>query len=346
MSKLRFILWLLIAWPLPALIAGAMGWSSVWGSGSALGDYLIPIPVAGGALHVPSFLVCGAILLNMAKVSALAAGHMRAFLLGVALAGVLLLLKVDAIWLAYKTQSSLPIGIWQSNPLGLFFLSDALVATILTLGATRGGMRLNVVSLILVVLPAGLSILSSIQYSSAGKDFLPGSGRQGLARGDEVNMVFTSLDMNKSDFQRRAEEWVGPRHPRFLLDNDDSAYMFTRDLDAARRFDTSKVVKTLCLYEDGTPATWISGAASDECFESHVSFSDRFHSAYAARPAAEPVDLKDYMSRKDICVGVKTIGPTGDTGGIELSGMRICNQLQELRKSLQKKYPEVAALRD
>jgi hypothetical protein len=346
MSKLRFILWFLIAWPLPALIAGAMGWAGVWGSGSALGDYLFPIPVAGGVLHVPSFLVCSAIVWNMPKVSALAVGHMRAFLLGVALAGVLLLLKVDAIWLSYKTQSSFPIGIWQSNPLGLFFLSDALVATLLTLGATRDGMRLTVVSLMLVVLPAGLPMLASMQYSSAGKDFLPGARRQGLARSDEVNMVFTSLDINNLEFLRRAEEWVGPSHPRFSSGSDDAAYMFTRNLDAARNFDTSKVVKTLCLYEDGTPATWISGAASDDCFESHVSFSDRFQSAYAARPAVEPVDLKDYMSRKDICVGVKTIGPSGDTGGIELSGMRICNQLQELRESLLKKYPEVAALRD
>src|SRR5262245_4267905 len=42
---MRFFLWLLLAWPTPALIAGALGWKGVWGSGSALADYLIPIPV-------------------------------------------------------------------------------------------------------------------------------------------------------------------------------------------------------------------------------------------------------------------------------------------------------------
>lgn len=346
MSNLRFLIWFLIAWPLPALIAGAMGWTGVWGSGSALADYLIPIPVAGGVLHVPSFLVCSAIVWNMPKVSTLAAGHMRAFLLGVALAGVSLLLKVDAIWLAYKTQSSIPGDIWQSNPLGLFLLSDALVCTMLTWGATREGMRFNVVSLLLVVLPVSLPTLVAMQYSSADKDFLPGSGRPGLAHFDDVSMVFTSLDMNTSEFPNRAEQWVGPRHPRFLSGIDDAAYMFTRDLDAARNFDTSKVVKTLCLYEDGTPPAWISGAASNECFERHVSFGDKFDSAYASRPVAEPLDLKEYMARKDICVGVKTIGRSGDTGGIELSGMRICNGLPEMRASLQMKYPEVAALRD
>jgi hypothetical protein len=120
------------------MIAGAMGWSSVWGSGSALGDYLIPIPVAGGALHVPSFLVCSAILWNMPRVSALAAGHMRAFLLGVALAGVLLPLKVNAIWLAYNTQSSVPKGIWQNNPLSLTRTDPALLTGIDPLTLSMG----------------------------------------------------------------------------------------------------------------------------------------------------------------------------------------------------------------
>ena len=40
----------------------------------------------------------------------------------------------------------------------------------------------------------------------------------------------------------------------------------------------------LCLYEDGTPPRWLSGADFNECFE-HVSFSERFSRAYAARPA-------------------------------------------------------------
>lgn len=69
MSKQRFLVWTLIAWPLPALIAGALGWEGVWGSGSALVDYLIPIPVAGGSLHVPSFLFCGLAAARMPSMS-------------------------------------------------------------------------------------------------------------------------------------------------------------------------------------------------------------------------------------------------------------------------------------
>ncbi len=57
MNKSRLLLLTLVAWPLPALIAGALGWQGVWGSGSAMTDYLIPIPVAGGVFHLPTFVL-------------------------------------------------------------------------------------------------------------------------------------------------------------------------------------------------------------------------------------------------------------------------------------------------
>ena len=31
MNKSRLLLWTLVAWPLPALIAGALGWQGAWG---------------------------------------------------------------------------------------------------------------------------------------------------------------------------------------------------------------------------------------------------------------------------------------------------------------------------
>ena len=46
-----------------------------------------------------------------------------------ALAGVLLLLlRLDDILVAMRTHSSLIGSVWQANPLGLFVLSDALLA--------------------------------------------------------------------------------------------------------------------------------------------------------------------------------------------------------------------------
>ena len=63
---------------MPALIAGALGWKGVWGSGSALADFLIPIPVAGGVLQVPTFLVRGLIVFLMPSTSDETAARMRA----------------------------------------------------------------------------------------------------------------------------------------------------------------------------------------------------------------------------------------------------------------------------
>src|SRR3970282_2853183 len=55
---------LVLAWITPAAIAGALGRSGIWGTGSAFLDYLIPFPVAGGIFHLPSFAVAAAIILS------------------------------------------------------------------------------------------------------------------------------------------------------------------------------------------------------------------------------------------------------------------------------------------
>ena len=344
---LRLLPWLLIAWPLPARIAGAFGWTGVWGSGSALLEFLIPRPVAGGVLHVPSFVVCGLIVLNMHSAGDATAARMRAFLIGAAVAGLLLLLRLDHVYLAMRTSSSLPGGLWQENPLGLFVLSDALLALAFTaIAPQRPWLRLDIATVLLALLPVLVPLGMTLKYSPAGEAFLPGAGRQGPARGDAIEMVFTSLDVNAPDFRARAEAWTAPRHPRLSVDSDDTAFLFTPSLDAARRFDPSKAATTLCLYEDGTPPRWLAGQKSNECFESHVTFSERFSQAYAARPAGEPPDLKHYMARKGVCVGVKPIPPSGETGGLELSSMRICSRLEEAREKLRLQFPEAAAMLD
>ena len=92
MPKRRLLVWASIAWPLPAVLAGALGWQGVWGSGSALVDYLIPLPVAGGALHVPSFLCCGLAVARLPSLGLVGASRVRAALIGVTLVGVLWLL--------------------------------------------------------------------------------------------------------------------------------------------------------------------------------------------------------------------------------------------------------------
>lgn len=344
---LRGTLWVLLAWPLPALVAGALGWKGVWGSGSALTDYLIPIPVAGGVLHVPSFVICGVVVMALPAAGDSAAGRMRAFLFGMAAAGFLMLLRLDDMWLAWQTHSTRVGSLWQENPLGLFVLSDALMALVFTaLASQRPWLRIEIASLLLVLLPMTLPLGMTMKFSPASQPFLPGASRPGPTRTDAIEMVFTSLDIDSAEFRARAEAHVARMHPRFSVNSDDMAVLFTRNLDAARAGDKSAAQATLCLYEDGTPSRFLPGDASAECFESHVSFSERFEQAYAARPAGEPPDIKGHMARRSVCAGVRPVGPDGNTGGLELSSMRLCSRLDEARATLRARYPEAAAMLD
>lgn len=324
-----------------------MGWSSVWGSGSAWIDYLIPIPVAGGALHVPSFVVGGLIVWNMPSANAKTVGSLRALLFGTALAGLLLLLRLEDLLLALQTHSSRPGTMWQENPLGLFVLSDALVALVFTAAANQGPwLRAEFATVMLLLLPPAIPVGMVFKYSSGSEPFRQVASRQGPTRSDEIILVYTHLNVGAPDFHARAEAWAAPLHPRLSINSDDVAILFTHNLDAARNFDATQVSTTLCLYEDGTQPLWAPGAGLEDCFDGHESFSERFSRAYAERPPVEPPDLKDYMARAGICTDVKPIPAGGETGGIELSSMRICRGLPETRAQLRLRYPQTAALQD
>ncbi|MBK7473672.1 MAG: hypothetical protein IPI73_26570 [Betaproteobacteria bacterium] len=118
------------------------------------------------------------------------------------------LLKLDDILLALQTNSTLSGSPWQQNPLGLFVLSDALVALLFTAGASAGPwLRLELASALLVLLPAVLPLGMAFKFSRAGEPFMLGDSRQGKERGDEIVMAFTSLDVNAPDFRTRAEAW-------------------------------------------------------------------------------------------------------------------------------------------
>lgn len=344
MSKRRLILWTLIAWPLPALIAGGLGWSGVWGSGSALVDYLIPIPVAGGLFHMPSF-VLGAVAVSMLpSLEYVGASRLRALLLGVAIAGLLWLLKLNAILLAIQTDSHLSHNLWQENPVGLFLLCDALLALTFSLWAPqRPLLRLDLPTLLLVLLPCALPLAMAWPRSAAEEPFVHGASRYGAMRGDETNMVFTRLPVNSSDFRTRAETWVAPLHPSLNVNIEDAAFMFTRSLDAVRNFDESKVRATFCMYEDGTPSRWLEGPG--DCFDDHVSFSERFAHAVKERPTGEHPDLRTYFGAVKACENVAPPAANPPLG-TEIASTNVCRSLADMRDKLLLKFPDVPRLQD
>lgn len=346
MSKLRLLLWILIAWPLPALIAGALGWEGVWGSGSALKDYLIPIPVAGGALHVPSFVVTGVIVLLMPGLGAVGAARLRALLVGLALAGVLWLLNLHDLWLAQQTGVKFSASLWQQNPLGLFLVCDAVMALVFTAGAApRPWLRLDVLTLILLLLPTALPLGMAKPRASADPPFRAGMSQRGEMRGDEILMVFTRLDTRAADFRRLAEAWTedlaAMAHPRFHIDAEDMAVMFTRNREAAQRLDRAQVEFTLCLYEDGAAPQWLQGAG--DCFSGHAGFSERLARAAAARPQDEPAELRHYLAARELCAREK-FAAVESGRGLQLTSAFVCDGLPRRRGELLQKFPDESRL--
>lgn len=342
MSKIRLFLWALIAWPLPALIAGAVGWKGIWGSGSALLEYLIPLPVAGGAFHVPSFVVAGVIVSLMPGLGAVGAARLRALLIGMALAGVLWLLNLHDLWLAQQTGTRFSGSLWQDNPLGLFLVCDAVLALIFTAAAgQRPWLRLDILTLIVLLLPSALPLSMAKPSASADPPFRAGMSQHGEARGDELLMVFTKMDTHTAEFRKQAEAWTeqpgSMAHPRFHIDAEDMAVLFTRNREAAQRMDRAQVEFTLCLYEDGTAPRWQQGVA--DCFSDHAGFSERLTLAAGKRPQEEPAELRRYLAARELCAKEKFASvPEGQ--GLQLTSAFVCEGLPRQRQELLRKLPD------
>lgn len=344
MRRVTWLLWLLLAWPTPALLAAALGWQGVWGSGSALSDYLIPVPVAGGALHVPSFALASLLLGLLPGRSAESAARVRALLLGMVFAGLLTLLNLPELWLALRSGAR-PLGLWQANPLGLFLCCDGVWALLFSLSAPqRPRWRLDAASLLALLLPCVLPLRMAWPAQGGSESaFMSAASRAGPSRGDEETMVYARERSDTAGFHAAAEAWAETVHPRTRPATEDLALRFTHDLEAARRFDLAKVVKTLCLFEDGSPSFWMPGAG--DCFGEHASLSERFAQALATQRAAGRPDLQHYLAAREVCAGLSVPAPDAQHRA-ELASAELCSGLAARRETLRQRYPQDPLLQD
>ncbi|MCA9504270.1 MAG: hypothetical protein KC616_14370 [Myxococcales bacterium] len=267
--------WLAVAWVLPAVLAGLAGWKGIWGSDSAFSDYLVPLPVAGGVLHVPSFLVLVGVVLGTGR----GAGTQRtaggdaagpaswlpvALLAGLLVAG-LGLVDLERIWLGMTTDVPARLRV-ERNPLALFVASDAAIG-LLRVQAWRAGPRLG------WALVAPAAVLTLLLLASPGREEIRhGRAHPGPSRGDEVRFAWSRLD-SLAALEPIAREYARAYSPDQSVNAEDVAIHFTTSLEGAQLGQEAGVVATLCLYEDGTPDRW--GAGVVDCFD-HESFTDRF----------------------------------------------------------------------
>ena len=310
--KLIFFLWALVAWITPAAIAGALGWKGIWGSGSAIADYLIPVPVAGGVFHLPSFIVVSLILFTQPWAGRLG-GHVRGVLLAGALVGIATLLDLNKLQLAVTTDMA-GSRFWQQQPLGLFVLTDCVIAQLFVRmvgGRWPEGTKEWAVSLIAALaIPAAYAMASLKADPRQQNPFVYAGARGTERRGDELAFYYSKLPLGSDEFRGAASALLERHDPRMNMTAEGIAIFFYDSLGSAQARDTSGAKYTVCLYQDGTATTWNPGRF--DCFSNHESFSERLEKSFSLQSKALPQDVRLWLARRDACVGRKPLtAPTG-----------------------------------
>ncbi|MCW5621328.1 MAG: hypothetical protein KIS79_09515 [Burkholderiales bacterium] len=336
-----FAVWVVIAWIAPAAIAGALGWKGIWGSGSAFADYLIPIPVAGGVFHVPSLVLVSLIVFTQPWYGRLG-GYVRGLLLAGALVGIAMLLDLDKLQLAATTDGG-DSRFWQQQPLGLFILTDCVIAQFF-IGALEGrwpeGAKEWAVSLLLALAVPSFYATTALKTDPRQNDpFVYAGSHDGYQRGDELVFYYSKLSTGSDAFRQNAPKVLSRHDPRMNMNSEDIAVHFFDSLAAAQSQRVSNADYTVCLYQDGTPTSWNPG--SFDCFTDHESFSERFTKAHAAQDMSLPRDVRDYLARRDACDGRKLLVPIP---GIHMDNMevRACDpqRTERAREELLKKFED------
>lgn len=310
--KLLVLLWGVIAWVTPAAIAGTLDWNGIWGAGNAFADYLIPVPIAGGFLHLPSFVLVSSILLTQPWTGK-PGGYERGALLAGALVGVATLLDLNELQLSASTDAGGGWS-WQEQPLGLFIVTDFLIAQ-LFVGAFGGrwptGGKEWATSLALVLAIPLIYSAMSLQADPRQRNPLVHTGsRPGEVRGDESVFYYSKLPPSSDEFRQAASAVLERHDPRNNINVEDIAIHFFDSLASAQSQDSNRAVYTVCIYQDGTAASWYHGSA--DCFRDHESFSERLEAAYAAQDSGLPQDVRIWLARRAACTGRKPlVAPPG-----------------------------------
>jgi hypothetical protein len=289
----RLLLWLILAWPTPALIAGALGWKGVWGSNSALADYLVPIPVAGGAFHAMTFIGITVLLTTQPRWPELLRGLAHLILFGISLVGVMLVYDQERRRLV-------------ENPVGLFLLTDSLIAQLFVPAfggrAPRGwkewGLGVLVAWGITIAAALGLARLDP----RSGQQFVYVTSKPGQVRGDDSYLVHSRIKVYSPEFKPAAEAYAQQWHPRYNVNTEDIAVHFFASLPAAQIGNEHEAQLTYCMYQDGTPPRW--GVGRGDCFD-HETVTERAQKLYEQQDRSLPPDERSRLARAKACEGVR-----------------------------------------
>jgi hypothetical protein len=306
---------LLAAWVTPALLAGSLGWAGIWGTGSAFTDFLIPVPVAGGVLHVPSFAVLAGVLAVLPRLGSAAVRRVAVAALAIGVAALVAQVDFDRLhgWL---TTDYVPYGSpvrMQGNPLLLFIATDAAwlaIAAVATAGAPAPAAWLVLPAVVLLV--AGLGLF---QQRTAGPDFVPRSSVPGAARGNSIELVYTARGYDAAYLRA----WLdGPGitfRPWESVNDENVAVIFTssRQLVEWNQLDQiagPATVATACLHEEDRSVAIHQGYV--DCFAGRLTVAERLAAIAASGATGLGGEVDQWYTQRRLCAGV--VVPPDSTG--------------------------------
>ena len=303
-----FSTFLILIWFSPALIAGMLGWSGIWGSGSAIIEYLIPLPVAGGVFHVPGFIVSVFLLKIMDQENLLLKRYISYAAFSVLI--MMLALHIDFerfyAWLTtdYQPHGS-PIR-FDSNTVYLFVSTDAFWIWVYSQlkGISFGRIDLFIITFI----PPVVLGLQYVTKNTSGPEFYIGGTSIGEQRGQQARYVFTTADYNEKLLLNWLEDTNSLGSPWLNVNTEHEAVIFTNSLQPIKwhRFDEinhTNTIATVCSYENDKSRTIHKGVY--DCFDGKVTTAQQLQQLTNNHPTGFDTVIDYWYARTLLCDGVR-----------------------------------------
>ena len=305
------VLILVLAWITPAAIAGALGWSGIWGAGSAFGDFLVPIPVAGGVFHVPSFVIAAGIILASRKSTGPLTPYLPVLAFSVLAVALALMLEFDRLnaWFFTDYQpAGSPLRL-DENPLLLFVASDAFWVGVYA--SMRGFSSPARAWFMVPVMPVAVVAISAFTYQSGGPVFKVGGPMPTGVRGEEMIAVYTSASYDEAAFLEWVEQRHSRLHPWFDVNSEHVAIVFTNSMQAIKwgRFDPAEsgsALATICLYEEDRSIVPHRGYY--DCFADRKTVEEELEALAVSESTGLGTDIDRWYARALLCDGVEIPG--------------------------------------
>ncbi len=295
---------IVLMWITPAIIAGILGWKGIWGAGSALTEFLIPIPVAGGVFHVPSYIVAVTVILTAHRLPESVTRLLPLIAIAVLLTAQTLQIDFERLnaWLFtdYSPYGS-PLR-FDGNPLLLFISTDA--AWVFIYALLKGYVTPARYYLFLLLIPVAVTGLNAFTHKTAGPQFKIGVSQPVNTRGQVMHVVYTSAPYDEPTFSA----WLDSRsyfaRPWTNPNEEHAAIYFINSMQILKwgkydEIDDRNTVATFCLYEEDQSI--IKQAGHLDCFSGRRTVNDRLEELAAMQSTGLGKDIDYWYARLKLC---------------------------------------------